>query len=310
MRVIRTLLLIMVLLFPTAVMAETIMMATTTSTEDSGLLDYLAPIYKADTGDDLKWVAVGTGKALEHGRNCDVDVLLVHAPEAELQYVADGYGIDRRLVMYNDFVVVGPKNDPAGIRGMNIENALKTLAQREITFVSRGDKSGTHMTEQGLWKKIGMEVPDKQKWYVEAGQGMLPTINIAAEKNGYTLTDRGTWIKYAAVQGDANPLTIVVEGDNRLFNQYSVMIVNPERCKNVKMDAAKRFVDWWVSEKTQKLINEYKLEGQQLFFANAETATGTIGEKLDAAKEGLKETYENVKENVEEKVEAIKEELK
>lgn len=277
MRIVRTLVLLLILLFPVGVMAETLMMATTTSTEDSGLLDYLAPVYKEDTGDDLKWVAVGTGKALEHGKNCDVDVLLVHAPEAELKYVEEGFGIDRRLVMYNDFVIVGPKADPAGVKGMNLANALKTFAEKEITFVSRGDKSGTHMTEQGLWKKIGMEVPDKQKWYVEAGQGMLPTINIAAEKDGYAMTDRGTWIKYDAVQGANNPLSIVVEGDNRLFNQYSVMIVNPERCDKVKMEAANRFMDWWVSAKTQKLINEYQLEGKQLFFANAET---TVEEAL------------------------------
>lgn len=261
----------MFLLLPSYVMAETLMMATTTSTEDSGLLDYLAPIYKADTGDDLKWVAVGTGKALEHGRNCDVDVLLVHAPEAELKYVEEGYGVDRRQVMYNDFVIVGPIADPAGIKGMSLAEGLKTLAEKEIVFVSRGDKSGTHMTEQGLWKKIGMEVPDKQKWYLEAGQGMLPTINIAAEKNGYTITDRGTWIKFDAVQKANNLLTIVVEGDERLFNQYSVMIVNPERCDKVKLEAAKRFMDWWVFPKTQQLINEYQLEGKQLFFSNADT---------------------------------------
>lgn len=270
MRIVKTLVVVLFLALPSFAMADTIMMATTTSTEDSGLLEYLEPIYEEDTGDDLKWVAVGTGKALEHGKNCDVDVLLVHAPEAELQYVADGYGIDRRLVMYNDFVIVGPQNDPAGINGKSLEDALKTLADKAITFVSRGDKSGTHMTEMGLWKKVGMEVPDKEKWYVQAGQGMMPTINMAAEKNGYAMTDRGTWIKYDAQQKGNNPLAIVVEGDNKLFNQYSVMIVNPERCDKVKLEAAQRFMDWWVSEKTQKLINEYQLEGKQLFFANAE----------------------------------------
>lgn len=258
------------LLLPAGAQAAELMMATTTSTQDSGLLEFLQPAFKADTGIDLKWVAVGTGKALEHGKNCDVDVLLVHAPKAEMAFVEAGHGIDRRLVMYNDFVIVGPKADPAKIAGKSTAEALKILAEKKASFVSRGDKSGTHQAEQNLWKAVNMPVPDKESWYISAGQGMLPTINVAAEKNGYTLADRGTWIKFAAVQKDKNPLKIVVEGDKTLFNQYSVMTVNPVQCPKVKKDLAQKFEDWWVSPTVQKKIAEFKLEGKQLFFPNAE----------------------------------------
>ena len=248
--------------------AETLMMATTTSTDNSGLLDFLAPTFKADTGIDLKWVAVGTGKALEIAKNCDADVLLVHAPAVEKKFVADGFGVDRRQIMYNDFVIIGPKADPAKIAGKSTAEALKAIYDAKAVFVSRGDKSGTHNAEKKLWKANEL-TPDQESFYISAGQGMMATINIAAEKGGYTLTDRATWIKFAAKQGDANPLAIVVEGDKALFNQYSVMTTNPARCANVKVELAKQFEDWWVDPKTQKRIGEYTLEGKQLFFPNA-----------------------------------------
>ncbi len=248
--------------------ADELMMATTTSTQDSGLLEYLAPIFKSETGIELKWVAVGTGKALEIAKNCDADVLLVHAPAVEKKFVADGYGIDRREIMYNDFVIVGPKSDPAGIAGKTPDAALKGLYDAKAGFVSRGDKSGTHNAEKKLWAASGLS-PDKETFYISAGQGMMATLAIAAEKGAYTLTDRGTWIKFANKQGEANPLAIIVEGDTALFNQYSVMTTNPGMCPKVRADLAKKFEDWWVAPQTQKLIGDYKLEGTQLFFPNA-----------------------------------------
>lgn len=248
--------------------ADTLMMATTTSTQDSGLLEFLEPTFRKDTGIELKWVAVGTGKALEIAKNCDADVLLVHAPAVEKKFVADGYGIDRRQIMYNDFVIVGPKKDPAKVKGKTTSAALKTIYDSKAVFVSRGDKSGTHSAEKKLWKANNLS-PDKESFYISAGQGMMGTLAIAAEKNGYTLTDRATWIKFDSKQGKNNPLTIVVEGDKALFNQYSVMTTNPAMCPKVKKDLAKKFEDWWVNPKTQKRISEYKLEGKQLFFPNA-----------------------------------------
>ena len=248
--------------------AETLMMATTTSTDNSGLLDFLAPTFQKETGIELKWVAVGTGKALEISKNCDADVLLVHAPAVEKKFVADGYGIDRRQIMYNDFVIVGPKADPAKVAGKTTAEALKGIYDAKAVFVSRGDKSGTHNAEKKLWKANNL-TPDQEKFYISAGQGMMATIAIAAEKNGYTLTDRATWIKFAAKQGEANPLEIVVQGDAALFNQYSVMTTNPAVCPNVKKDLAGKFEDWWVAPSTQQRISEYKLEGKQLFFPNA-----------------------------------------
>ncbi len=274
MKFVRMLALCAAFALPSAAMAadNSLMMATTTSTQDSGLLEFLQPTFKAETGIDLKWVAVGTGKALEHGKNCDVDVLLVHAPGAEKEFVKAGHGIDRRQVMYKDFVIVGPKADPAGIKGKSTAEALKTLADKKAVFVSRGDKSGTHKAEQKLWKSLNMPLPDKESWYVSAGQGMMPTLNVALEKNGYTMTDRGTWIKFDAVQKGKNPLAIVVEGDKALFNQYSVITVNPAQCPKVRKALAAKFEDWWVHPKTQKRIAEYTLEGKQLFFPNAENA--------------------------------------
>lgn len=248
--------------------ADTLMMATTTSTQDSGLLEYLNPIFKKETGIDLKWVAVGTGKALEIAKNCDADVLLVHAPASEIEFVNAGHGIDRRQIMYNDFVLVGPKDDPAKLEGKTTAEALQAIAVAQAPFVSRGDQSGTHKAELKLWKASNL-TPDKEPFYISAGQGMIATLNIAAEKKAYALTDRGTWIKFQAQQGDANPLVIVVQGDKALFNQYSVISVNPAQCPNVKTDLAQKFEDWWVKPSTQQHIADYQLEGQQLFFPNA-----------------------------------------
>ena len=178
--------------------ADPLMMATTTSTDNTGLLDYLIPEFTKDTGVVLKWTATGTGKALKLGQNCDVDVLMVHAPAAEMEYLKEGYGIDRREIMYNDFVIIGPPSDPAGVKGKSVSETLTAIKEKEKVFVSRGDNSGTNKKEILLWKNAGLAVPDKAAWYVQTGQGMLATINVAAERDGYTMTDRGTYIKYEA----------------------------------------------------------------------------------------------------------------
>ncbi len=248
---------------------KVLLLATTTSTDNTGLLDYLAPRFTGDTGIELRWTAVGTGKALKLGQNCDVDVLLVHAPAAEKKYVAAGYGVDRRRVMYNDFVIIGPGRDPAGIKGRSVAEALPAIRRAGAVFVSRGDNSGTHKKELSLWSGAGADIPDKEPWYIQTGQGMLATINIAAERRGYTLTDRGTYIKYSANHGGNPPLQILVEGDSCLRNQYSVMLVNPERCPGVKSALARAFADWLVSPRAQKLIADFRLMGKQLFVPNA-----------------------------------------
>lgn len=249
--------------------SDTLMMATTTSTDNTGLLDVLAPKFKNDTGIELKWTAVGTGKALEMGKNCDVDVLLVHAPSAEKKYVADGYGKDRTEVMYNDFVIIGPPGDPAGIKGMSVVEAMKKMAAKKAVFASRGDNSGTHKKEISLWKEAGMAVPDKEAWYVQTGQGMIATINVATEKGAYTMTDRGTFIKFADNQGGNPPLIVLVEGDPVLFNQYSVLAVNPKNCPNAQYELARKFSDWITSDDVQKFIGDFTLLGKKLFTPNA-----------------------------------------
>jgi len=244
-------------------------MATTTSTDNTGLLDELAPKFTADTGIELRWTATGTGKALKLGENCDVDILMVHAPAAEKKFVDAGYGIDRREIMYNDFVIIGPPGDPAGIQGKPIKQALAAIKASQAVFVSRGDNSGTNKKEISLWKAADMPVPEKESWYVQSGQGMLATINIAAERNGYTMTDRGTYIKYEHNMKGNPPLKILVEGDKVLLNQYSVIAVNPEHCPNVKVDLAKAFIDWITGAKAQKEIANFKLLGKTLFTPNA-----------------------------------------
>ncbi|HCZ19724.1 MAG TPA: tungsten ABC transporter substrate-binding protein [Helicobacter sp.] len=246
-------------------------MATTTSTDNTGLLDVLAPAYKKDTGVDLKWVAVGTGNALKLGENCDVDVVFVHAPKVELEYVEKGFGIDRTPVMYNDFVIIGNPSFKQKFTGMSVAEAFKLIEKEQVKFVSRGDKSGTHSKEREVWKEALGKIPEKESWYIEAGQGMLATINIAEEQKGLTLTDRGTFIKYESNHKGKPPMVIVLEGDNTLKNFYSIMAVNPKRCEKADYKGAKQFIDWIVSEKMQAEIANFKLLDKQLFTPDAKT---------------------------------------
>lgn len=249
---------------------QVLRMATTTSTDNTGLLDYLAPKFRQDTGIELQWVSVGTGKALALGRNCDVDVLLVHDPDAEKAFIDEGSGIDRTQIMYNDFVIIGPKKDPAQIKGMGVKEALSAMASKKAPFASRADNSGTHMAELSLWKQSGLAIPDRETWYIQTGQGMLATINIAAERDAYTLTDRGTFIKYESNWKGRPPLVILIEGEKSLRNQYSVIAVNPKKCPSAKYDLAKKFTQWMASPKVQQFIGDFKLMGKGLFIPNAE----------------------------------------
>jgi tungstate transport system substrate-binding protein len=248
---------------------KTLMMATTTSTDNTGLLDYLAPKFQIASKIELKWTATGTGKALKLGENCDVDILMVHAPPAEKAFVNKGYGTNRKEIMYNDFVIIGPPADPAGIKAKSIKDALGTIQVKGATFISRGDNSGTHKKELSLWKAAGLNVPEKDRWYIQTGQGMLASINIAAERNGYTMTDRGTYIKYSDNFGGAPPLEIIVEGDNVLLNQYSVIAIDKKHCPNVKREHADQFITWITSTEAQAHIKDFKLLGKPLFTPNA-----------------------------------------
>ena len=260
------------LLAPIAVFAKepVLRMSTTTSTDNTGLLDVLAPVFQQDTGIELQWVAVGTGKALALGQNCDVDVLMVHAPDAEIKFVNDGYGVNRREFMYNDFIIIGPKSDPAHIAGKSVKEALTRVASNSAPFASRGDDSGTHKLEISLWNTSGFPVPDRERWYIQTGQGMIATITIAEERDAYTLTDRGTYIKYEDNKGGNPPLVTLVEGDPGLLNQYSVIAVNPENCPSAQYELAMQFIEWITSDKAQQLIVDFKLLGKQLFTPNAE----------------------------------------
>jgi tungstate transport system substrate-binding protein len=263
--------LILVLLLTASGWAQekVLLMATTTSTEDTGLLNVLAPEFKKATGIDLRWTATGTGKALKLGENCDVDVLMVHAADAEKKFVEAGFGLNRREIMYNDFVIIGPAADPAGVKGKSVKEALQAIQAKKANFVSRGDKSGTHMMELDLWKVSGGPVPEKESWYAQAGQGMIATITIAAEKNGYTLADRGTYIKYENNFGGNPALKILLEGDQTLFNQYSVIAVNPAKCQKAQLDLATKFSNWIAGPDGQRLIKEFKVMGKPLFTPNA-----------------------------------------
>lgn len=254
--------------------APVLKMATTTSTDNTGLLDYLAPILLKDTGIEVQWVSVGTGKALEYGRNGDVDVVLTHDPAAEDKFMKDGAGANRRNVMYNDFVIVGPAGDPAGVKGMPATKALAMIAKKEQPLVSRADKSGTHSAELALLAKAGVKDFDKAKWYVQTGQGMMKTLNIADERKGYALTDRGTYIKYQDSLKGKPGLVIISEGAPELLNRYSVMAVSPLKHPNVKYDLALKYIDWITSSKVQKDIANYKVSGKQLFFPTAEIRSG------------------------------------
>ena len=243
-----------------------IRLATTTSTYHSGLLDYLLPEFKKDTGYTVEVLAAGTGKSLRMGQNGDVDLVMTHAPKAEAKFVDEGYGVLPRKLMYNDFVVVGPNNDPAKIEGMtDVTKALKNIVNYKATFVSRGDDSGTHKKELNLWKQTQIE--PNFGGYKSVGQGMGPTLNMASELQAYTMTDRGTWLAYQ----NKLDLSIMVQGDKRLFNPYQVILVNPSRYPDINYQGAKTFSDWLVNPKAQAMINGYQRHGEQLFVADAIT---------------------------------------
>jgi tungstate transport system substrate-binding protein len=247
---------------------KSIVVASTTSTQDSGLFDYILPLFKAKTGIDVKVVALGTGQALDTARRGDADVVFVHAKAEEEKFLAEGFGVKRYPVMYNDFVLIGPKSDPGGIAGSkDIVAALKTLKDKQIQFISRGDRSGTHIAEIMLWKAAGVDIAvEKGPWYKEVGQGMGAALNTAAAADAYVLSDRGTWISFKN-KGD---LVIAVEGDKRLFNQYGVMLVNPQKHPTVNTQSGQKFIDWLVSPEGQGHIAGYKINGEQLFHPNAD----------------------------------------
>lgn len=249
---------------------ETIVVASTTSTQDSGLFGYLLPIVRARTGVEVKVVAQGTGQALDTARRGDADVVFVHDPEAEQRFVAEGYGVSRHPVMYNDFLIVGPAADPAGIRGSrDVASALRAIARGQYPFVSRGDRSGTHQAELRLWNAAGVEVdPARDRWYRSVGQGMGPALNMASAGDAYVLTDRGTWISFRN-KGSLQPL---VEGDMRLFNQYGLILVNPSKHPHVKAAAGQRVIDFLLSAQGQAAIGAFRVEGQQLFHPNASSS--------------------------------------
>ncbi|MCS5565940.1 MAG: extracellular solute-binding protein [Methylococcales bacterium] len=252
---------------PAVAADDFIILQSTTSTENSGFYDYLLPEFVRSSGIEVRVVAVGTGQALMNARNGDADVLIVHAKSAEIDFVAQGYGVERFDLMYNDFVIVGPSNDPAGIAGQSSAgSALKTIADSRSKFVSRGDDSGTHKKELQLWSSTPVDVQAASgTWYLETGSGMGATLNAAVGMGAYTLSDRATWISFHNRQG----FSVQVEGDERLFNQYGVIIVNPEKHPHVKTAQAQTFVDWLLSPEGQALIDSYQVDGQQLFRANA-----------------------------------------
>lgn len=244
-----------------------ITVASTTSTEQSGLFRHILPVFEKKTGIRVRVVALGTGQALDMARRGDADVVFVHARAAEEKFIAEGYGVKRLPVMYNDFVLIGPKSDPARIAGSkDVLDALRSIKGAASPFVSRGDRSGTHLAEIALWKMAGIGIEkDRGPWYRDTGQGMGPALNTASSMNGYILADRGTWISFK----NRGELIILVEGDQRLFNQYGVILVNPEKHKHVKKDLGQSFIEWIVSPEGQKAIAGYKIGGEQLFFPNA-----------------------------------------
>jgi tungstate transport system substrate-binding protein len=247
-----------------------IVVQSTTSTQNSGLFDHLLPIFTQKTGIEVRVVAVGTGQAIKNAQNCDGDVLFVHAKPAEETFVADGYGVKRSDVMYNDFVVVGPSSDPAGVAGSkDITGSLVKIKEAAAPFASRGDDSGTHKAELALWKIAGIDpAADSGGWYRETGSGMGATLNTAVGMNAYALTDRATWIAF----GNKGDFKIAVEGDERMFNQYGIILVSPRKCPGVKADLGQAFVDWVLSDDGQQAIADYKQNGEQLFFPNARTS--------------------------------------
>ncbi len=251
-------------LVPSIALAESIVVASTTSTEQSGLFGYILPQFAATSGVKVRVVALGTGQALDVGRRGDADVVFVHNQEAEEKFVEDGFGVERLEVMYNDFVLIGPGSDPAGVRGDDIVTALSNLAAGGTSFISRGDKSGTHAAELRYWENAGVG-ENKGSGYRECGCGMGAALNMAASSGAYVLSDRGTWLSFR----NRADLAVLVEGDARLFNQYGVMLVNPERHPHVSAAAGQKFIDWLVSDEGQAAIASYQIEGEQLFFPNA-----------------------------------------
>jgi tungstate transport system substrate-binding protein len=266
----RLLLALCVMALPSVAAAQdkSILVASTTSTQDSGLFGYLLPIFKQQTGIYVKVVAQGTGQALDTARRGDADVVFVHAKSAEVEFLAEGFGVKRYPVMYNDFVLIGPKSDPAGIKGMkDIAEAFKTIKAKQAAFISRGDRSGTNIAELRLWKDSGIDIEkEKGPWYKAIGQGMGAALNTAGASDAYVLSDRGTWIHFKN-KGD---LHILVEGDKRMFNQYGVMLVNPAKHPDVKKELGQQLIDYLISPEGQKDIAGYKINGQQLFFPNAD----------------------------------------
>src|SRR5947207_2158068 len=257
-------------MFTTPVYAQdkSIVVSSTTSTQDSGLFSYILPLFKQKTGIEVKVVAQGTGQALDTGRRGHADVVFGHAKSAEEKFLAEGEGVKRYPVMYNDFVLIGPKSDPAGIKGMkDVAKALAMIKNKQAPFISRGDRSGTHIAELALWNKdTGIDIEkEKGPWYKSIGQGMGAALNTAQASNAYVLSDRGTWLSFKN-KGD---LVIAVEGDKRLFNQYGVMLVNPEKHPSVKKDLGQQLIDWLVSSEGQRAIADYKINGEQLFYPNA-----------------------------------------
>jgi tungstate transport system substrate-binding protein len=254
---------------PAQAQEKFITLASTTSTEQSGLFGHILPIFKKATGIDVRVVALGTGQALDTARRGDADVVFVHDKAAEEKFVADGFGIERIEVMYNDFVLVGPKADPAKSTGRDIAAGLKNIANAKAAFVSRGDKSGTHAAELRYWKAAGVDLDTtKGAWYRETGSGMGPALNTASAMNAYILTDRGTWLAFK----NRGELSIQIEGDTKLFNQYGVMLVNPSKHAHIKQELGQQFIGWLVSAEGQRAIAEYKIGGEQLFFPNAKPA--------------------------------------
>jgi len=245
-----------------------IVVSSTTSTTDSGLFNHILPLFKAKTGIDVRVVSQGTGQALDTGRRGDADVVFVHAKAQEEKFVADGFGVKRQPVMYNDFVLIGPRSDPAGVKGSaDIVAALKAIQTKKAPFISRGDKSGTHAAELALWKIAGVEIDAARgPWYREIGQGMGAALNTASALNGYVLADRATWLNFK----NRGELAIMVEGDKRLFNQYGAILVNPAKHPHVKVKDGQAFIDWLISPDGQNAIGDYKINSEVLFFPNAQ----------------------------------------
>jgi tungstate transport system substrate-binding protein len=254
-------------LVPAVAQEKSIIIASTTSTQDSGLFDHILPPFKAKSGIDVRVVAQGTGQALDTGRRGDADVVFVHAKPAEEKFLAEGQGVKRYPVMYNDFILVGSKSDPVGVKGTkDILTAFKAIKDKQAEFISRGDRSGTHQAELKLWQLAGVNINAvKGPWYKDIGQGMGAALNAASATGAYVLSDRGTWLSFKN-KGD---LVIAVEGDKRLFNQYGVMLVNPEKHPSVKKELGQQFIDWLISPEGQKAIADYKINGEQLFYPNA-----------------------------------------